>query len=53
MFVKFILALCMMSESELCVFGKLYPVGFLVVCECSSALMQYVVMSYVDCGEDR
>ena len=23
-----------MSESELCAFGKLCPVGFLVICEC-------------------
>ena len=43
---------CGLSESELCVFGKLCPVGFLVVCECSSALLQFVVMSYVDCGDD-
>ena len=43
---------CGLSESELCVFGKLCPVGFLVVCECSSVLLQSVVMSYVDCGDD-
>ena len=41
------------SESEICVFGKLSPVGFLVVCECSSVLLQCVVMSYVDCGDDE
>ena len=39
---------CGLSESELCVFGKLC----LVVCECSSVLLQSVVMSYVDCGDD-
>ena len=27
---------CCLSESGLCVFGKLCPVGFLVVCRCSS-----------------
>ena len=43
---------CGLSESELCVFGKLYPVSFLVVCECSSGLLQSVVMSYVDCSDD-
>ena len=41
-----------LSESKLCVLGKLCPVGFLVVCECSSVLLQSVVMSYVDCGDD-
>ena len=41
-----------LSESELCVFGKMCPVGFLVVCECLSLLLQYIVMSYVDCGDD-
>ena len=41
---------CGLSESELCVFGKLCPVGFLVVCECFSVLLQSVVMSYVNCG---
>ena len=30
---------CGLSESELCVFGKLCPLGFLVVCECSSVLL--------------
>ena len=43
---------CCLSESELCVFGKLCPVGFLVVCECSSVLFQTIVMVYVDCGGD-
>ena len=44
---------CGPSENDLCVFSKLCPVGFLVVCECSSVLLQSVVMSYVDCGDDR
>ena len=43
---------CGLSESELCVFGKLCPIGFLVVCECSSVLLQSSVMSFVDCGDD-
>ena len=41
---------CGLSESELCVFGKLCPV-FRVVCDCSSVLFRSVVMSYVDCGD--
>ena len=44
---------CGLSESELCVFGQLCPVSFLVVCECSSVLFPSVCMSYVDCGDDR
>ena len=43
---------CVLSESGLCVFGKFYPVGFLVVCECYSVLLQSVVISYVDYGDD-
>ena len=42
---------CGLSKSELCVFSKLRPVGFLVVCVCSSVLLQSVVMSHVDCGD--
>ena len=38
---------CGLSESKLCVFGKLCPVGFLVVCECSSVLLQSVVISLI------
>ena len=56
MFVKSLLAVdgyCGLNESGLCVFRKLCPVGFLVVCECSSVLLQYVVMSYIDCGDDE
>ena len=44
---------CGLSESELCVFGKLCPVGFPVVCECLSVLLQSIVMSYVNCGDDE
>ena len=36
----------------LIILGKLCPVGFLVVCKCSSVLLQSIVMSYVDCGDD-
>ena len=43
---------CGLSESGRRVFGKLCPVGFLVVCKCSSVLLQPIVMSYVDCGDD-
>ena len=32
-----------LSESEPCVFGKLCPVDFLVVCECSSSFFVHVV----------
>ena len=35
---------CGLSENELSVFGKLCPVGFLVDCECSSVLLQFLVM---------
>ena len=41
---------CSLSESELDVFDKLCPVGFFVVCECSSVLLQFVIL-YVDCGD--
>ena len=44
---------CGLSESGLCIFGKLCPVGFHVVCKCSSGLLQSIVMSYVDCGDDE
>ena len=37
-----------LSESGLCVFRELCPVSFLVVGECSSVLLYYVVMSYVN-----
>ena len=43
---------CGLSGNGLWVFGKLCPVGFLVVCECASVLLQSVVMSYVNCGDD-
>ena len=39
---------CGLSESDLCVFGNLYPVGFLVVCECRFCCsLEFIVMSYV------
>ena len=44
---------CGLSESELCLFGKLCPVSFLVVCECSSVLLKSVVRLHVKCGNDR
>ena len=43
---------CGLSESGLCVFGKLCLVGFLVVCKSSSVLLYSVVISYVDGGGD-
>ena len=41
-----------LSESGLFVFRKLCPVDFLVVSKCYSVLLQSLVMSYVDCGDD-
>ena len=41
-----------LSECCLGVFRELCPVGFLAVCESSSVVLQSVVMSYVDCGDD-
>ena len=41
-----------LSENELCVFAKLYGVGSLGVCECSSILLQSVIMSCVDSADD-
>ena len=43
---------CGLRKIYFCVFGKLCPVGFLVVCKCSSVLLRSIVMSYVDCGDD-
>ena len=43
---------CCLSESGLCVFSKLCPVGVHVVCKCLLALLQSVVMSYVDGRDD-
>ena len=41
------------SETGLRVFGKLCPVVFFfVVCKCSSVLLQSILMSYEDCGDD-
>ena len=42
-----------LSESGLCVFRELCPVGFLVVGESLSVLLLYAVMSYVNCGDNR
>ena len=42
---------CGLSDSGLCIFGKPCPVGFLVVCKCSSVVLQSIVTSYVDCGD--
>ena len=58
MFVKIMLAVCMfggyggLSESGLCAFRELCPVSFLVVGESSSVLLETVVMSYDNCGDD-
>ena len=41
-----------LTERGLCVFCNLCTVGLLVVCECSPVLLQFVVMSYVYCGDD-
>ena len=43
---------CGLSASELYVFGKLCPIGFLVVCEYLSVLLHSVIMSYADCSDD-
>ena len=43
---------CGLSKSGLCVFCKLCPVCFLVVGKGPSVLLQSIVMSYVDCGDD-
>ena len=36
-----------------CVFSELCQVGLLVVCKCTSVLLQSIFMSYVDCGVDE
>ena len=41
-----------MSESGRYVFGRLCPVGLLVVCKCLPVLLQSIVKSYVDCGDN-
>ena len=43
---------CGMSKSGLCIFRKLCPVGFLVVCKWSLVLLRSTVISYVDCADD-
>ena len=57
MFVKILLAASgyvggYCGESGLCVFSKMCLVGFLIVCKYLSVLLQSIVMSYVDCGDD-
>ena len=39
------------SDCGLCVFREFCPVSFLVVGECPSVLLHYVVMSVVNCGD--
>ena len=41
-----------LSKSGICVFRELCPVSFLVVGESPFVLLKYVVMSYVNCGDD-
>ena len=41
-----------LSESGLCVFRELCQFGFLVAGKIPSVLLQSVVISYVDCGDD-
>ena len=38
-------------ESSLCVFGVLCPVWFLVICECSSVLLKFILMCCIDGGD--
>ena len=49
MLVKIILAVCMLVG--IVVFCELWLVGFLVVCKCSSILLQSIGL-YVDYGDD-
>ena len=41
-----------LSKNQLCVFVKLCLVGFLAMVKCLSGVLQYIVMSYVVCGDD-
>ena len=41
-----------LSESGLCLYCKLCPVGLHVVSKCSSVLLQSIVMLYADYGDD-
>ena len=43
---------CGQSKIGLCVFSELCQIGFLVVCKCSSVLLESIVMSHVQCGDD-
>ena len=47
----YVVGYCGLKISGLCVFGRLCPLDFLVVCKCSSVL-QSIVMSNVDSGKD-
>ena len=38
----YVVGYCGLTESGLCVFSKLCPVGFLVVCKCSLVLLQSI-----------
>ena len=42
---------CGLGKSGLCVFAKLCPVSFLVVCKCF--FLKSIYISYVDCGDDE
>ena len=52
MFVNIMLAVCVGSYCSLSESGRLCTVGFLVVCESSSSLLQSIAVPYVDCGDD-
>ena len=57
MFVKMMLAVCILVGMVVLakadsVFRELCPVSFLVVGECPSFLLDSVVMSYLNCGDD-
>ena len=47
-----ILSFGILSLSAIRIIFSKIPVGFLVVCECSSVLLQYVFMLYVDSGDE-
>ena len=42
----------MCLNNSLCVFGVLYPVSFLVICECSPVLLMLIVLFCVDDGDN-
>ena len=53
MFVKIMLAVCILVGMVVRAKAELCPVSFLVVGETPSVLLYSVVMSYVDCGDDE